>query len=84
MIHNMDGAPWSSDLRLPTAYAPHGANGVSLSLGLAASGRWGGKKWGEVGDGMHYRLRDWDNVTKAVVFVNWREWRRRRGRHRAD
>jgi len=58
-------------------YAKYGANAFCLQTGLHMSGRWGGKVWGEVGDGLHMTTRYGESESPArkkslgVVFRNW-------------
>ena len=63
------------------AYAKYGANSFCLQTGLTMSGKWGGKVWKEIGNGLHqttrYAPQGNDKASKArrnslgVVFRNW-------------
>ena len=78
LIFNCDGDAWGGN-RLAERYAKFGANGINLDPGLKASGIYGGKVWGAVGDGRHNTTRYGEDpsVTEerrkslGVVFRNW-------------
>lgn len=64
--------------QLVKAYAKFGLNGVGLERGLAFNGKYMGKKWGQVGDGLHnitrYGASEKDPVRRrglGIVFRNW-------------
>ena len=59
------------------AYGKYGVNAVLLERGLALNGKYAGKTWGEVGDGVHNTTRYGEGLPKnkrdslGVVFRNW-------------
>ena len=51
------------------AYAKYGANSFCLQTGLTMSGKWGGKVWKEIGNGLHQTTNVPKETTRRAKHV---------------